>query len=111
MFYELIKDKLESQSTRRKKHWLKLFTAISVTFGLSQHGHASSDEALGLEADLPVVLTPTRLRQSIDDAPASVTVITSAMLREFGIRSVIDALRLVPGMAVTEVMGTDTRVN
>ncbi|MBZ8143943.1 hypothetical protein CLD22_29630, partial [Rubrivivax gelatinosus] len=33
------------------------------------------------EDGIPVVITPTRLRQSLADVPASVTVITSDMLR------------------------------
>jgi iron complex outermembrane receptor protein len=58
----------------------------------------------------PVVITPTRLRQSLADVPASVTVIDAETLRRFGVRSVPDALRLVPGMAVTRAMGPDYRV-
>ena len=59
---------------------------------------------------LPVVLTPTRLRQSLADVPASVTVITSAMLKDFAVRSLTDALRLVPGMIVDQVTGSDYRI-
>lgn len=62
-------------------------------------------------ADYPVVLTPTRLRQSLADVPASVTVITAEMIRQFGIMNVPDALRLVPGMSVTQVLGNDYRIN
>lgn len=62
-------------------------------------------------SDIPTVLTPTRLRQSLADVPASVTIITSQMLNRFGIRSLADALRLVPGMAVTQITGNDYRVN
>src|SRR4051812_29367412 len=62
-------------------------------------------------SDYPVVLTPTRLRQSIAEVPASVTVITAEMIREFGIMNVPDALRLVPGMSVTHVLGNDYRIN
>lgn len=57
------------------------------------------------------VITPTRLRQSLADVPASVTVLTSAMLERYGITSVVDALRLVPGMQITQPSGTDVRVN
>lgn len=61
--------------------------------------------------NIPVVITPTRLRQSIADVPASVTVITDEMLRRFGVRSVADTLRLVPGMAVTQTRGSDYSIN
>jgi iron complex outermembrane receptor protein len=61
--------------------------------------------------NIPVVITPTRLRQSIADAPASVTVITDEMIRRFGITSIPDALRLVPGMAVTQTSGSDFSIN
>jgi iron complex outermembrane receptor protein len=70
---------------------------------------ADADSGLTIDA-LPVVLTPTRLRQSLADVPASVTILTSDMLREFGVRSIPDALRLVPGMIVTQVTGFDYRV-
>ena len=52
----------------------------------------------------------TRLRQSLADVPGSVTIITAEMLKRFGIVSIPEALRLVPGMAVTQVSGTDYRI-
>lgn len=64
-----------------------------------------------LDADLSVVLTPSRLRQSLADTPASVTVITSDMIQRYGIASIPEALRLVPGMAVTQATGNDYRIN
>jgi iron complex outermembrane receptor protein len=70
--------------------------------------------ATGLELDdgnIPVVLTPARLKQSLADVPGSVTIISSDMLERLNISSVAEALRLVPGMAVTQVSGTDIRVN
>ena len=59
----------------------------------------------------PVVITPTRLRQPITDVPGSVTILTGEMLRSQGVRSVADALRMVPGMAVTQSTGNDFRIN
>lgn len=64
-----------------------------------------------IDGNIPVVLTPTRLRQSLADVPASVTIITSEMISKYGIRSIPDALRLVPGMAVTQITGNDYRIN
>lgn len=63
------------------------------------------------EESYPTVITPARLRQSLADVPASVTVITGETLRQYGIRNVPDALRLVPGMAVTHATGPDYRIN
>lgn len=59
----------------------------------------------------PVVITPTRLKQSLQDVPASVTVITSETLQRFAIQSVPEALRLVPGMAVTEATAGMYQIN
>jgi iron complex outermembrane receptor protein len=64
-----------------------------------------------LDTNIQTVLSPTRLRQSLADVPASVTIITSDMLQKFGITSIPDALRLVPGMAVTQVSGNDYRIS
>lgn len=63
------------------------------------------------EADYPVVITPTRLRQSLADVPASVTVITAETLRRYGITRIEEALRMVPGMAVSQATGNDYRIN
>lgn len=61
--------------------------------------------------ELQTVLTPTRLRQSLSDVPGSVTVITAEMISRFGITSIPEALRLVPGMNVMQVSGGDYRIN
>lgn len=82
---------------------------ISVTFCTqAQQIEPQLDPAV---AQYPVVLTPTRLRQSVADVPASVTIITAEMIRQYGITSVPDALRLVPGMAVAHATGNDYRIN
>lgn len=60
--------------------------------------------------ELAVVLTPARLKQAPRQAPASITLITAAMLKELGIQSVPEALRLVPGMAVGMSGGNDYRI-
>src|SRR5947199_7620006 len=48
----------------------------------------------------PVVVTATRLPARADALPTSVTVISGAQLRAEGIRTVAEALRIVPGAAV-----------
>lgn len=71
---------------------------------------AAGTELETTDTSYPIVITPTRLRQSLADVPASVSVITADTLRRFAIASVPDALRLVPGMAVTRATGPDYRI-
>ncbi len=78
--------------------------------------HASAQQDSNDDIDTtaytyPVVITPTRLRQSVADVPASVTIITRETLQRHGITHIPDALRLVPGMAVTQSTGNDFRIN
>lgn len=84
--------------------------ACASTLAPSAAAIAADADAALPTGNLPVVLTPTRLRQSLADVPGSVTIITSEMIRDFGIHSVPDALRLVPGIIVTQVTGSDYRI-
>lgn len=54
----------------------------------------------GLEAEMPEVLTTTRLRQSKLRVPGTTTIITGDMIRDLGIMNLVEAFRLVPGMVV-----------
>jgi len=63
------------------------------------------------ELSYPVVITPTRLRQSLGDVPASVTIITADTLRRYGITRIEEALRLVPGMVVSRATGNEYKIN
>jgi len=81
---------------------------LAIFASTPSHARANDDQ---LADDVSVVLTPTRLKQSIADVPGSVTVITAEMLEKYGVRSVPEALRLVPGMEVTQVSGSDYRIN
>jgi iron complex outermembrane receptor protein len=89
-------------------------SAYFVFYGAAQA--QASDPQLDPGVDLsdaayPVVITPTRLRQSLADVPASVTVITAEMMRRRGITRIEEALRMVPGMAVSQATGNDYRIN
>jgi iron complex outermembrane receptor protein len=52
-------------------------------------------------ADLPVVLSVSRLAQPQSDVPGAVTIIDQEMIRRSGAREVADVLRLVPGFIMT----------
>jgi iron complex outermembrane recepter protein len=87
--------------------------SIALTL-LALANHTAFGQAAGdatAPTGFPVVLTPARLKQGLPDVPASVTVITSDTLREFGILTVPDALRMVPGMEITQIAGGEYRIN
>jgi iron complex outermembrane recepter protein len=54
-------------------------------------------------ADMPMVLTASRLRQAQADAPQAVTVIDRDMIVASGARHIVELLRLVPGFYVSYV--------
>jgi len=58
------------------------------------------DQAFNLADDIPVVLTASRLRQPRAEVPASVTVIEAEQIQAWGVRSLPELLRFVPGMFV-----------
>lgn len=65
---------------------------------------AVADEQDFLTA-LPIVLTPSRLPQPLNEAPAAVTVIDRELIRQTGYRDIPRLLRLVPGMQVGQERG------
>jgi iron complex outermembrane receptor protein len=54
-----------------------------------------------LDAQVPLVLSVSRLPQRPDEIPGAVTVIDRQMIHASGARDVVDLLRLVPGFAVS----------
>lgn len=51
-------------------------------------------------ADIPKVITASRLVQPINEAPAALTVIDREMIEASGARNLVDVFRLVPGFIV-----------
>lgn len=75
-------------------------------------GHANAADvqlaALSEEdflADIPVVLTATRLAQPINEAPAAMTIIDRQMIEASGAREIADLFKLVPGFQVSHENG------
>ena len=52
-------------------------------------------------ADMPIVLSVSRLPQRLDETPGAVTVLDRDMIRRSGARDVADLLRQVPGFQVS----------
>jgi iron complex outermembrane recepter protein len=86
--------------TRRQWRRLNLLALALLPPGLC----AQQDEAAFL-AELPVVLSATRLKQSRHETPAAVTVIDRHMIDASGARTLVDVLRLVPGMVTGYATG------
>ena len=70
----------------------------------------AEDFAFG-DQEMPVVLSATRLKQAVADAPASITIIDRQMISQSGAREIPDLLRLVPGMVVGYEKGWDAFVS
>ena len=86
------------------------YTAAILSFWLCVNLAFAEEPELLFSSSLSEVLTPTRLKQRISDVPASVTVIRSETIHKLGIRTVPDALRLVPGMIVGQASGNEYRI-
>jgi iron complex outermembrane receptor protein len=66
------------------------------------HGAADELSERDFFADLPVILSASRLAQSPLDAPAAVTVIDRETIRDSGFTELHDLFRLVPGFLVAD---------
>lgn len=85
-------------------------TGIGLGFGVACAVLCASAQAAALSeadflAELPLVLSPSRLHQSLADSPSAVTVIDQDMIRAAGITELPDVFRLVPGFSVARQDG------
>lgn len=69
-----------------------------------------ASEDVDLFAELPIVLSVSRMAQPLNEAPGSVTVIDQELIRASGARVISDLLRLVPGFQVTTASQEPARV-
>lgn len=81
---------------------MRMGAALSMAsaIGISQ---AAPDTPLSEQdffAEVPIVLSVSRLAQPVSDAPSAVTVIDRDMIRTSGFRELADVFRLVPGFYV-----------
>ena len=71
-----------------------LLVLLVAAAGAARAQSLTEDDYL---AEVPVVLTATRLQQSLHDVPGAMTVIDRDQIRRSGARDVAELLRLVPG--------------
>lgn len=82
---------------------LSTFALSSLLFALLAPAARGADTASELDyfAELPEVLTVTRLAQPLRDTPGAVTILDRETIRRSGARELADLLRLVPGYYVS----------
>jgi len=66
----------------------------------AEPGTAALPTEHDIYGEVPVVLTASRLRQPVLDAPAAVTVIDRELIRLSGAREAVELFRLVPGFVL-----------
>jgi len=84
---------------KRSIYSLLLTLISSPMISLSQSA-SIDDHRNEFAVDVPIVLTPTRLPQRLDESPSAVTIIDRDMIEASGARRLVDVLRLVPGFQV-----------
>ncbi len=79
---------------------MKLRNLLAWGGALALPAHAAMLTESDFLAELPVVLTVSKMAQPLRDSPSSVTVIDQDMIRASGYQDIPDLLRLVPGFSV-----------
>ena len=82
--------------------YLTLTLACALGAGLSHAQSANAASALSEQdflADVPVVLSVSRLAQRLDETPGAMTILDREFIRMTGARDVVDVLRFVPGFS------------
>ncbi|WP_455217345.1 hypothetical protein, partial [Kaarinaea lacus] len=81
-----------------------LFHNIALLLITTGPGYAALPEE-EFFAEVPEVLTATRLKQPVNEAPASMTIIDRHMIVASGARNVADVFQLLPGFMVQYEVG------
>jgi iron complex outermembrane receptor protein len=97
---------------RRSLVKLKHLVAVCAVLCLPAHGVRAADYASDLDyyQDFPIVLSASRLRQPLSEAPNAMTVIDRKMIVASGFRTIPDLFKLVPGMYVSYYKGSSQAI-
>ena len=93
--------------------YLTLTLACALGAGLSHAQSANAASALSEQdflADVPVVLSVSRLAQRLDETPGAMTILDREFIRMTGARDVVDVLRFVPGFQTTHSFEEDAPI-
>lgn len=90
--------------------YLTMAVACALGAGLSHAQSATAASALSEQdflADVPIVLSVSRLAQRLDEIPGAMTILDRDFIRMSGARDVADVLRYVPGFQTTRSFEED----
>lgn len=82
---------------RQVCHSVGLVVTLAGVAGVGAHAAERSVTEEDYFANVPVVLTASRLDQPLNEAPGAITVIDRQTIRQSGARTLPEVLRLVPG--------------
>ena len=91
-----------------------LYLSLMIILCISAEADSTTvpKRELLLMEDIPVVvITPAKVAQPILESPSTITVLTREDIRRYGITSLSDILRNVPGVDVMSVSPTDRNVS
>ena len=91
--------------------WISLMGFIYPTGASASEAENPSLSEQDFFAEMPMVLTVSRLAQPVSEAPAAVTVIDRDMIRTSGFRDLADLFRFVPGFYVGQFSGNEHLVS
>jgi iron complex outermembrane receptor protein len=86
-------------------------TSLALLAGALVAGKVAAEDLFAATADIPEVLTATRLHQAPAAVPGSMSVLDRELIAASGARDLAELLRLVPGMLVVPQNGNTTTVN
>ena len=87
---------------------LTIYLLLQLTQVGAQTGAAASAlSERDFLAEMPIVLSVSRLAQRLDETPGAMTIFDRNFIRMTGARDLVDVLRLVPGFQTTTSFETD----
>ncbi len=89
------------------KYLVLVISGVSAAAAFAQPAGEPLASEQDFLADMPIVLSVSRLAQRLDDTPGAVTILDRQAISNSGARTVVDLLRLVPGFQVTNSFETD----
>lgn len=83
---------------------------LVLMFGGCMAADAQDEASADFFGEMPVVLSASRLVQTVNEAPAAVTIIDRETIRASGARQIVELFRLVPGFLVAYQNGHEPTV-